>query len=98
MSLELAEHYGVRVSVDDLGDWGASMLVAEYDPSGPSIRVNTRALERLCGNDRAARSALMDEAIAHELYHHREAIGAIARLKSHAARERAAREYARARG
>ena len=88
----------VQITFDDLGDWTPATLISEYDPAGPFIRINVRALERLCGDDPAARSALINEAIAHELYHHREAIGDVARCKSHTARERAAREYARTHG
>ncbi len=40
----LAAAYGVRVELADLGDWGPVELVAEYDPDGPTIRVNERAL------------------------------------------------------
>lgn len=81
----LAAAYGVAVDEADLGDWGAARLVAEYDPDGPAIRLNARL-----GLDRHAAA----HAIAHELYHHREAIGEIPRLRSHAARERAADAYA----
>ena len=38
----LAEAYGVRIELADLGDWGRVRLIAEYDPQGPVIRVNTR--------------------------------------------------------
>jgi len=92
---ETAEGYGIRVTIDDLGDWGATTLVAEYDPHGPRIRVNVRALERMCGVDERARRALVEEAIGHELYHHREAIGEIARQRSRRAREHGAREHTR---
>jgi hypothetical protein len=71
----LAAAYGVAIELVDLGSWGSTTLVAEYDPHGPVIRVNTRA-------------------IAHELYHHREALGEIARIGERAARERAADRYA----
>lgn len=94
-ALESAAAYGVHVALDDLGDWGAATLIAEYDPDGPSIRINVQALERLCGFDVAARSRLIEEAVGHELYHHREALGEAERDTSHAARERKAREHAR---
>jgi hypothetical protein len=80
---ELAAAYGVRVVLTDLGDWGAAALISEYDPDGPEIRIDVRAAARF------------DEAVAHELYHHREAIGEVPRLASRAAREQAAAEYAR---
>ena len=80
----LAAAYGVRVEFADLGDWAPVTLVAEYDPDGPVIRVNERARG---DND-------LDQAIAHELYHHREAIGEIVRIADPAARERAADAFA----
>jgi len=70
----------------DLGDWASVTLVAEYDPDGPVIRVNERW--------GAPRSAAIEHAIAHELYHHREAIGEVARIKDRIARERAADAFA----
>ena len=85
---EIAAAYGVRVELVDLGDWAAVTLVAEYDPDGPVIRVNERALPL------EARRDATDHAIAHELYHHREAIGEIARIAERAARERAADAFA----
>ena len=72
----------MRVELADLGDWAAVTLVAEYDPDGPVIRVNERASWRI------------DHAIAHELYHHREAIGEVARIADRNARERAADAFA----
>ncbi len=87
----IAAAYGVRVEVADLGDWAAVTLVAEYDPDGPVIRVNERGLPRTTACD--LRDAV-DRAIAHELYHHREAIGEVARLAGRSARERAADAFA----
>jgi hypothetical protein len=80
----IAAAYGVRVELADLGDWAAVTLLAEYDPDGPVIRVNERALP----------DCAIDRAIAHELYHHREAIGEVARIADRAARERAADAFA----
>lgn len=82
--LDVARAYGVEVIVEDLGDWGAARLVAEYDPRGPVIRVHSGAPDRF---------AL---AVAHELYHHRERIGEVPRLATRAQRERAAHAYAEA--
>ena len=79
----VVEAYGVRVELADLGDWAAVTLVAEYDPDGPVIRVNERAP-----------CAAIEHAIAHELYHHREAIGEVARIADRGARERAADAFA----
>jgi hypothetical protein len=93
-ALETAAAYGVAVLFEDLGDWGEAMLIAEYDPEGPAIRINLRALDRMC-NDAAARAELVARAVAHELYHHREAIGDVPRYSSRMAREREAREHAR---
>jgi 1,2-phenylacetyl-CoA epoxidase catalytic subunit len=87
----IAEAYGVRVELADLGDWAAVTLVAEYDPDGPVIRVNERALPQTSSCD--VRDAI-DRAIAHELYHHREAIGEVARMADRSARERAADAFA----
>jgi hypothetical protein len=67
-----------------LGDWGTVRLIAEYDPDGPTIRVNRRELARTD----------LERALAHELYHHREAIGEVARLPRRADRERAADAFA----
>lgn len=88
----LAAAYGVRVEIAELGDWGGANLVAEYDPAGPVIRINERALPR--GSSCDVREAI-DRAIAHELYHHREAIGEVARIAGRAERERAADAFAR---
>jgi hypothetical protein len=79
----IAAAYGVQVELADLGDWGPVRLIAEYDPDGPTIRVDRR--ERAFGVERA---------IAHELYHHREAIGEVPRLRVRADRERAADAFA----
>ena len=81
----LAAAYGVRVELVPLGDWGTVRLIAEYDPAGPTIRVNAAI--------RPDEDAV-ERAVAHELYHHREAIGAIARLRDRAAREAAADAFA----
>ena len=84
----IAAAYGVRVETADLGDWGRVRLIAEYDPEGPVIRVNSREISL------TLRQA--QRAIAHELYHHREAIGEVPRLADRVAREAAADAYAEA--
>ena len=86
----VARAAGVAIELADLGDWGAATLVAEYDPAGPLIRLNLRALP---AGGAAALRAHVDAALAHELYHHGEATGAIARLPTPAARESAAAEH-----
>jgi len=63
---------------------GSVRLIAEYDPDGPTIRVNRRELPHVA----------LEHAIAHELYHHREAIGEIPRLRDRTERERAADAFA----
>lgn len=90
--LALARAYGLRVEIADLGDWGRGTLVAEYEPAGPAIRVNRRAVAALAPEQARA---LVAEAIAHELYHHRERLGEVPRLPTRAAREAAATAYAR---
>jgi hypothetical protein len=89
----LAAAYGVGVEVVDLGVWSDARLLAEYDPDGPTIRINERTLPQ--GSSCAVREAI-DRAIAHELYHHREAIGEIPRVADRRAREAAADAYASA--
>ena len=86
----IARDHGVAIELADLGDWGTSTLVSEYDPAGPVIRINTRALP--AGSSCAVREHI-DAAIAHELYHHAEAAGEIERLRTRAARERSAAEH-----
>lgn len=87
----IAAAYGVRVELAQLGDWGSARLIAEYDPDGPAIRINESALPK--GSSCDVRDAI-DRAIAHELYHHREAIGEIPRIAGRAAREAAADAFA----
>ena len=87
----LAASYGVAVEIAPLGDWGSATLIAEYDPDGPVIRINERALPH--GSSCDVRDAI-DRAIAHELYHHREALGEVPRIAERAERERAADAFA----
>jgi hypothetical protein len=87
----LAASYGVAIELADLGAWGTTTLVAEYDPQGPVIRINERCVPT--GSSCIAREHI-DRAIAHELYHHREAIGEVPRLATRAERERAADAFA----
>jgi hypothetical protein len=86
----LARERGVAIELADCGDWGSAELVAEYDPRGPLIRLNLRALP----SDPAALRAHVDRAVLHELYHHDEATGRIARLPTRRLREGAARAAA----
>ncbi len=85
-----ARELGVAIELADLGDWGSATLVSEYDPEGPVIRINTRALP--AGSSCAVRDHI-DAAVAHELYHHGEASGDIQRCPSREARERSAAEH-----
>lgn len=82
-ALRLLKAYGLRLRFADLGDWGDSELRAEYDPEAAEIRIH-----------RCLAPALVPRAILHEIYHHREAIGEIARLHDREARETAADDYA----
>jgi hypothetical protein len=86
----VAREQGIAIELADLGSWGDATLVSEYDPDGPVIRINTRAIP--LGSSCAVREHI-DRAVAHELYHHNEALGAVFRLPSRKARERAAGEH-----
>jgi hypothetical protein len=96
-----AAAYGLTIERIDLGAWGDRVtLVAEYDGRARRIRINERALaayRRTRSGDLSAAdiAAFLDRVVAHELYHHREAIGEIARLPSRAQREVAAEAFAR---
>ncbi len=92
-ALALALHYGVPISLDDLGDWGASELYSEYDPNGPAIRVNARVAQALPERER---DAFVLTAVGHEIYHHRERLGEVRIIAERVAREAAADAYARA--
>jgi hypothetical protein len=85
-----ARERGVAIELADLGSWGDATLVSEFDPAGPVIRINTRAIPM--GSSCDVREHI-DRAVAHELYHHGEAAGTIARLPDRKARERAAGEH-----
>ena len=91
-ALKLAREYDVRIELADLGEWGADELRSEYDPAGPTIRLNVRVAEKLPAGRIGEFVTL---AVAHELYHHRERLGEIERLPDRAARESAADEFAR---
>jgi uncharacterized membrane protein len=86
-----AESAGVRIEIGDLGTWGRARLIAEYDPSGPVIRIDAR--ERAASADPIRHEEL---AIAHELYHHLERLGRVPRLLTRREREAAADAFARA--
>jgi hypothetical protein len=85
-----AREAGIAIELADLGSWGDAALVSEYDPAGPLIRINTRAIPP--GSPCEVREHI-DRAVTHELYHHAEAAGTIARLAGREARERAAGEH-----
>jgi len=98
----IAASYGLSIELVDLGAWESTRLIAEYDPQARAIRVNERALDdyrRACAEPLSSCDvgAFIDRAVAHELYHHREAAGEVARLPTPAQRERAAEDYARER-
>jgi len=92
-ALRLARTYGVEVHLADLGDWGTSELRSEYDPDGPVIRINLRVAENV---SRESLAEFVTLCVGHELYHHRERIGEVARLGDRIARESAADAFARA--
>jgi hypothetical protein len=88
-----ARAYGVTICFADLGDWGDDELRSEYDPHGPTIRLNLRVAQTLAPDKLGT---YVVQAIAHELYHHREHLGEIAVIADRIARERAADDFARA--
>jgi len=92
-ALELARSYRVAVRFAELGDWGGAELRSEYDPSVPEIRLNLAVAARLPAAQLGEFVAL---AVGHELYHHREAIHDVPRLRDRSERESAADEFARA--
>jgi hypothetical protein len=86
----VARERGIAIELADLGEWGDATLVSEYDPAGPVIRINTRAIP--AGSSCDVREHI-DRAVTHELYHHAEACGEIPPSANHRARERAAGEH-----
>jgi hypothetical protein len=90
-ALDRVREYGLAIVVEDLGDWDRDELRSEYDPHGPTIRINARVLRALATG---ARAEFIERAVAHELYHHRERIGEVERLTDRTARERAADAFA----
>jgi hypothetical protein len=93
VALALAREQGINVRFADLGDWGDAELRSEYDASVPEIRINVRCIEHL---PQSEVERFVAAAVGHELYHHREAIGAVSRLSARSAREAAADRFARA--
>jgi hypothetical protein len=92
---------GLRIESSDLGDWSTFGLIAEYDGPQRTIRINIRAIDAYRQSCGALSSCdvrtFIDFAVAHELYHHCEAAGEVARLASRAEREAAADAFARSR-
>jgi hypothetical protein len=92
----LAQQYRVAVEFADLGDWDDATLVSEYKSGKePVIRINVRVVARYRKIAPGGVQTLIDLAIAHELYHHREAIGQTPRIRDRSAREEAADAFAR---
>jgi hypothetical protein len=91
-AFKMAREYGVAIEYADLGDWGVDELRSEYDPKGPAIRINIRVIENLAVEEMGE---FITFAIGHELYHHLEARGEIARIGDHREREIAANSFAR---
>jgi hypothetical protein len=90
-ALRSAHEYGIAVRFVDLGAWSDGELRAEYDPTVPEIRVNRRIAESLTA---AERERFLELAVGHELYHHREHTGEVAKLPTKSEREAAADVYA----
>jgi hypothetical protein len=90
-AVELARAYGVAIEFADLGTWERATLFAEYDPCRLVIRVNLRVLQQLPA---AKATVFASRAIAHELHHHRERIGVVARIRRRRDRESAAHAFA----
>ncbi|MDQ6931613.1 MAG: hypothetical protein M3160_00390 [Candidatus Eremiobacteraeota bacterium] len=88
----IARGYGITIEFADLGDWGCAELCSEYDASGPTIRINTRALQKRAPEEL---TGFLHFAVAHELYHHHEHRGRFAKLTGRRHRERAADAFAR---
>ena len=91
-ALKLAREYGIDIQFADLGDWGVDELRSEYDPNGPSIRINIRVAEQMTADELGEFVAF---SVGHELYHHRENIGEIEKLPERKDREIAADAFAR---
>ncbi len=89
---QIARRKGIRIEFDDLGTWGSrAELRSEYDPNGPTIRINTRAILKRRGHDIAA---FINFAVAHEIYHHQEHGRKVRKIADHTQRERAADDFA----
>ncbi|MDQ2680156.1 MAG: hypothetical protein M3Y21_03915 [Candidatus Eremiobacteraeota bacterium] len=88
----LVREYGIHLEYSDLGEWGVDELRSEYDPAGPTIRINKHVIENLPMSEIGD---FICFAIGHELYHHREYKGEIVRLADKRDREIAANEFAR---
>jgi len=99
--LAVAHEFGIAIEIADLGEFYGRILISEYDPDGPRIRVNSRALDRAAalavdGPAWCDPSLLVRCAVAHEIYHHRERLGTVVRHRERADRERAADAFAKA--
>lgn len=90
-ALRSAHEYGVAVRFVDFGAWSDGELRAEYDPTVPEIRINRRIVESVPA---AERERFVELAVGHELYHHREQTGEVAKLPAKSERESAADLYA----
>ena len=72
--LALSHGLGLKVLVDDLGDWSNSQLRSEFDPSENAIRINARLVRTMDDEDA---NAFVARAIAHEIYHYLEYSGCV---------------------
>ncbi|MBV8244825.1 MAG: hypothetical protein JOZ38_02785 [Candidatus Eremiobacteraeota bacterium] len=91
--LAIVREENIAIECADLGAWSPHELRAEYDPSGPAIRLNSRVLTHLPPEEV---QRFITQAVAHELYHHFERTGMQTRLLSRREREAAAEAFARA--
>ncbi|MBV9736549.1 MAG: hypothetical protein JO177_00145 [Candidatus Eremiobacteraeota bacterium] len=81
----------VNLFFEDLGGGGEFDVRSEFDPSESAIRINTRVLNKMKG-DEAQR--FIEHAIAHELYHVLEYCGDVERSTKRSVSEARAERFA----
>jgi hypothetical protein len=69
-ALEAALAAGLRVRIEPLGSWGATPLLAEYDPARRTIGIDAVAVARLCAAGDGNARRFIACALWHELFHH----------------------------
>jgi hypothetical protein len=80
----------LRQAQDDISEPGDNRSEPSAVTTSPSVTLTLRQAQ----GKGAPHEVAIEHAIAHELYHHREAVGEIARIADRAARERAADAFA----